>query len=98
MFTSLSVHFQDACGSSADSPDTPIIQAVKKIRSAYPDLLVACDVCLCAYTDHGHCGKNVEEFLNDKVVIITRTTTATILMSAVLITVYLFEPPNTAET
>ncbi|KAK2164746.1 hypothetical protein LSH36_59g02010 [Paralvinella palmiformis] len=47
---------KDPRGSSADSPDTPIIQVVKKIRSAYPDLLIACDVCLCAYTDHGHCG------------------------------------------
>jgi len=43
-------------GTSADTPDTPVIKAVKKLRQAFPDLLVMCDVCLCAYTDHGHCG------------------------------------------
>lgn len=47
---------KDDKGSGADSPDTPVILAVKKIRSLFPDLLVACDVCLCAYTSHGHCG------------------------------------------
>ncbi|KAK4314502.1 hypothetical protein Pmani_014207 [Petrolisthes manimaculis] len=47
---------KDANGTSADTPDTPVIQAIKIIRSTYPDLLVACDVCLCAYTSHGHCG------------------------------------------
>ncbi|XP_045621441.1 delta-aminolevulinic acid dehydratase [Procambarus clarkii] len=47
---------KDERGSSADSPNTPVIVAVKIIRKAFPDLLVACDVCLCAYTSHGHCG------------------------------------------
>ena len=51
--------FQDEIGSQADSPDTPVIQAVKVLREAYPDLLIACDVCLCPYTDHGHCGKDI---------------------------------------
>lgn len=41
----------------ADDPRTPVISAIKKIRAAYPDLLVVCDVCLCPYTTHGHCGK-----------------------------------------
>jgi porphobilinogen synthase len=47
---------KDARGSRADAPDTPVIRAAQKLRAAFPDLLVACDVCLCAYTDHGHCG------------------------------------------
>ncbi|KAK7083162.1 hypothetical protein SK128_005161 [Halocaridina rubra] len=47
---------KDDRGSSADAPDTPVIQAVKILREKFPDLLVACDVCLCAYTSHGHCG------------------------------------------
>ena len=51
---------QDGRGSAADSPDTPAILAVKLIRSKFPSLLVACDVCLCPYTDHGHCGKCIE--------------------------------------
>jgi len=43
-------------GSAADVDDNPAILAVKKLRDAFPDLLVACDVCLCPYTAHGHCG------------------------------------------
>jgi len=47
---------KDATGTPADVPDNPAILAVKKLREVFPDLLVACDVCLCPYTDHGHCG------------------------------------------
>ncbi|KAM8872740.1 delta-aminolevulinic acid dehydratase [Synchiropus picturatus] len=47
---------KDDRGSAADSEETPAILAVRKIRSVFPDLLVACDVCLCPYTSHGHCG------------------------------------------
>ncbi|XP_010073508.1 PREDICTED: delta-aminolevulinic acid dehydratase, partial [Pterocles gutturalis] len=47
----------DERGSAADAEDTPAIQAIKKIRSTFPELLIACDVCLCPYTSHGHCGR-----------------------------------------
>lgn len=47
---------QDERGSPADDPDGPVIQAIQKIRSLFPDLYIACDVCLCEYTSHGHCG------------------------------------------
>ncbi|CAL4111662.1 unnamed protein product, partial [Meganyctiphanes norvegica] len=47
---------KDERGSSADKPNTPTILAVKLLRQHFPDLVVACDVCLCAYTSHGHCG------------------------------------------
>ncbi|XP_010142991.1 PREDICTED: delta-aminolevulinic acid dehydratase, partial [Buceros rhinoceros silvestris] len=47
---------KDERGSAADAEDTPAIQAIKKIRCTFPELLVACDVCLCPYTSHGHCG------------------------------------------
>ena len=47
---------QDSTGSNADSDDTPVVAATKILCSLYPDLLVACDVCLCPYTSHGHCG------------------------------------------
>ena len=30
--------------------------AIRAISGHFPDLLIACDVCLCPYTDHGHCG------------------------------------------
>lgn len=43
----------------ADSPAGPVIQGIKLIRDKFPDLFVACDVCLCEYTDHGHCGKHI---------------------------------------
>ncbi len=33
-----------------------MIQAVKTLRKAFPSLYIACDVCLCEYTSHGHCG------------------------------------------
>ena len=48
--------FQDMRGSLADDPETPVILAIQKIRTVFPNLLVSCDVCLCPYTDHGHCG------------------------------------------
>uniref|UniRef100_A0A8C4GUX9 Delta-aminolevulinic acid dehydratase n=1 Tax=Dicentrarchus labrax TaxID=13489 RepID=A0A8C4GUX9_DICLA len=47
---------KDDRGSSADKDDTPAVLAVKKIRSLFPELLVACDLCLCPHTSHGHCG------------------------------------------
>ncbi|KAM9325191.1 delta-aminolevulinic acid dehydratase [Gastrophryne carolinensis] len=47
---------KDDLGSAADADDTPAILAIRKIRSLFPDLVVACDVCLCPYTSHGHCG------------------------------------------
>lgn len=47
---------KDGKGTLADDPEGPVISAVKLIRSKFPSLYVACDVCLCEYTDHGHCG------------------------------------------
>ncbi|PFX29748.1 delta-aminolevulinic acid dehydratase-like [Stylophora pistillata] len=44
----------DAC--NADSEDNPAILAIKKISSLFPDLLICCDVCICPYATHGHCG------------------------------------------
>ncbi|XP_043499887.1 endoplasmic reticulum chaperone BiP isoform X2 [Polistes fuscatus] len=47
---------KDRIGSNADSRENPIVQAVPLIRQWFPNLVVACDVCLCPYTIHGHCG------------------------------------------
>ncbi|RDB25233.1 Delta-aminolevulinic acid dehydratase [Hypsizygus marmoreus] len=47
---------KDARGTPADDPSGPVISAIKKLRSLFPSLYIACDVCLCEYTDHGHCG------------------------------------------
>jgi len=47
---------KDATGSESLKKDGVIQRAVHEIKSAVPDILVATDVCLCEYTDHGHCG------------------------------------------
>ncbi len=47
---------KDPLGSEAYAEDGIIQQAVRAIKDAVPDLLVMTDVCLCEYTDHGHCG------------------------------------------
>ncbi|KAI7834259.1 tetrapyrrole biosynthesis, porphobilinogen synthase [Kickxella alabastrina] len=47
---------KDEFGTAADSPNGPVIQAIKLLKSKFSGLLVSCDVCLCEYTSHGHCG------------------------------------------
>ncbi len=47
---------KDATGSAAVDEKGIVPEAVRAIKEAFPDLLVWCDVCLCEYTDHGHCG------------------------------------------
>ena len=47
---------KDAAGSKSRSPDEAVQQAVAAIKKASPDTYVITDVCLCEYTDHGHCG------------------------------------------
>ncbi len=47
---------KDATGSSAWDPHGPVPEAVRAVKREFPDLLVITDVCMCEYTDHGHCG------------------------------------------
>jgi porphobilinogen synthase len=47
---------KDDVGSEADDPQGVVPSAVRAIRESVPDLCVITDVCLCEYTDHGHCG------------------------------------------
>ncbi|EPQ28879.1 uncharacterized protein PFL1_03680 [Pseudozyma flocculosa PF-1] len=47
---------KDARGTLADDPTGPVIEAIKLLRRVFPSLYIATDVCLCEYTDHGHCG------------------------------------------
>lgn len=47
---------KDDRGSSAWAANSVVQRAVKKIKKAYPDLVVITDICLCGYTSHGHCG------------------------------------------
>jgi len=53
---------KDAVGSSATEPEGIIPQSVRALKAAVPDLAVIVDVCLCEYTDHGHCGVLDERF------------------------------------
>lgn len=47
---------KDSVGTAADDPDGPVIGAIKLLHQHFPDLYIICDVCLCEFTDHGHCG------------------------------------------
>jgi len=47
---------KDPRGSGADAPDGVVQRAIEAVKSAVPGLCVITDVCLCEYTDHGHCG------------------------------------------
>ncbi|MBH15927.1 MAG: porphobilinogen synthase [Gemmatimonadetes bacterium] len=47
---------KDAQGSAGYDPEGIIPKAIKAIKAVCPDLLVWADVCLCEYTNHGHCG------------------------------------------
>jgi porphobilinogen synthase len=57
---------KDPRGSGADAPDGVVQRAVGAAKRAAPGLCVITDVCLCEYTDHGHCGLlEGEEVAND---------------------------------
>ena len=47
---------KDGTGSEAHDDQGIVQQAIRAVKRAVPDLLVIGDVCLCEYTDHGHCG------------------------------------------
>ena len=51
---------KDARGSGADAPDGVVQRAVRRLKARLPELVVITDVCLCEYTEHGHCGILVE--------------------------------------
>src|SRR4029077_16496418 len=60
---------KDAVGSQAHAPGGIGQGALEAIRRAAPGLLLMTDVCLCEYTDHGHCGLlNGDEVENDPTV------------------------------
>ncbi len=58
---------KDALGTEAYDDQGVVQQAIRRIRDAVPELLVITDVCMCEYTDHGHCGVVRDgEVLNDE--------------------------------
>ena len=60
---------KDSVGSMAYDAGAPVQSAIRAIKRAVPDVLVVTDVCLCEYTDHGHCGIVIDgEIANDPTV------------------------------
>ncbi len=47
---------KDSAGAAACDPDGPVAQTLERLHAARLGLVLAADVCLCEYTDHGHCG------------------------------------------
>jgi porphobilinogen synthase len=52
--------FKDEIGSASWDPAGPVQLATEAIKRAVPEMSVMADVCLCEYTDHGHCGVIVD--------------------------------------
>ena len=53
--------FKDAVGSSSWDPSGPVQAAIEAIKRQVPGMTVMTDVCMCEYTDHGHCGVIVDK-------------------------------------
>jgi porphobilinogen synthase len=52
---------KDDVGSAAYDPEAPVQSAIRAIKRQVPGMLVVTDVCLCEYTDHGHCGILIDD-------------------------------------
>lgn len=66
---------KDDVGSEAYANDGIIQRAVRALKRAVPEMVVITDVCLCEYTDHGHCGivRGGEVVNDDTLELIART-------------------------
>ena len=47
---------KDACATSAFEENGIVQRAIRELRKLMPELYIITDVCMCQYTDHGHCG------------------------------------------
>ena len=56
---------KDAKGTSSADPEGPVCRAVRAIKAESPKTVVMTDVCLCEYTDHGHCGVIAHETVDN---------------------------------
>ena len=66
---------KDACGSGAYDPDGIVQRALRITKELYPEMICIADICLCEYTDHGHCGLvDGERVLNDESVALLAAT------------------------
>lgn len=58
---------KDAVGSEAYNPEGIVQRAIRMTKENYPEIICIADICLCEYTDHGHCGLIHEgKILNDE--------------------------------
>ncbi len=58
---------KDSLAKNSYNPKGSVATAIKAIKKNFPDFLVVTDVCLCAYTNHGHCGIVENDYVhNDK--------------------------------
>lgn len=58
---------KDSCGSEAYSQEGIVQRAIREIKKINKDLLVITDICMCQYTDHGHCGILHGEYVDNDV-------------------------------
>jgi porphobilinogen synthase len=56
---------KDAMGSGAHAKDGIIQRGIRELKNKSPDLTIITDVCLCEYTDHGHCGCLIGETVDN---------------------------------
>ena len=56
---------KDGVGSGAHAKNGIIQTAIKELKNKVPELLVITDVCLCEYTDHGHCGCLIDKVVDN---------------------------------
>ena len=57
--------YKNDTGSAAWDLNSPVQRAMREIKKALPNLLIVGDVCLCQYTDHGHCGKLCNHYVDN---------------------------------
>ena len=57
--------YKDAIGSGAWDMTSPVQRAIASIKDAVPELIVVGDVCLCQYTNHGHCGELHDHYVDN---------------------------------
>ena len=56
LFGVIEDRLKDYLGSNSYTKDNVVVRAIKVLKERYPQLIIFADVCLCGYTDHGHCG------------------------------------------
>ena len=56
---------KDPMGTGAHIKDGIVQQAIRELKNSAPELMVVTDVCLCEYTDHGHCGVIINDDIDN---------------------------------